>query len=473
VSRFQYDLAVIGAGAAGLVASKAAVRLGLKVALIEKERTGGDCTWSGCVPSKALIAAAKVAHMAREGARFGVHVGDIKIDFQTAMHHVHHTIEEIYAEETPDVLREEGIDVYMTLARFTDPHTLELAEGKRITAKRFAICTGSTALVPDAFKNVPHLTNKTLFDLKEQPKHLLILGGGPIGTEMAQAFCRLGSGVTVIDMENRLLPRDDEEASRLVMDTLQKEGVTLKLGSPAVSATGTEREVTITLKNGETVTGDKLLIALGRTPHIESLNPSAAEIALDDKGRLVLSDTLQTTQKHIYAAGDVTGGPYFTHYAGSQAFTIVRNMFFPLSSKGKRSHIPWATYCDPEVGQAGMTEREAREQHGSKVQITRLPMTRSDRAQTEGKTEGFMKLVHLPNGKLLGTTIVGLYSGDLVNEWADIIAKGGKISAASGKMRVYPNHLNTNGVLATEHFKTHTLRGFTGTALRLVVRIFS
>lgn len=472
MSKFQYDLAVIGAGAAGLVASKSAVRLGLKVALIEKERTGGDCTWSGCVPSKALLAAAKVAHTAKDGARYGVHVGDIRIDFAAAMRHVDHTIQEIYAEETPDVLRKDRIDVYMTLARFVDAHTLELADGKRITAKRFLLCTGSTPYVLDAFQDVPHLTNKTLFDLKEQPRHLIILGGGPIGTEMAQAFCRLGSDVTVIDMETRLLPRDDEEASQLVMESLRNDGVTLKLGTAAESGSGTDTQVTVRLKNGETVTGDKLLIALGRRPHIDSLNLAAAGIQLDAKGNLVLSDTLQTSQKHIYAAGDVTGGPYFTHYAGTQAFTAIRNLFFPLSKSGKLAHIPWATYTDPEVGQAGLTEKQAQEQHGSKVQITRLPMTRSDRAMTEGKTTGFMKLVHLPGGKLLGATIVGINAGDLVNEWADIIGKGGKISAASGRMRIYPNYLNANGVLATEHFKTYTLSGLTGTVLRLAARLF-
>jgi pyruvate/2-oxoglutarate dehydrogenase complex dihydrolipoamide dehydrogenase (E3) component len=257
------------------------------------------------------------------------------------------------------------------------------------------------------------------------------------------------------------------------MDALRADGVTLKLGVMAEGASGDETAVTIRLKSGETITGDKLLIALGRRPHIESLNPAAAGIQLDEHGRLVLADTLQTSQKHIYAAGDVTGGPYFTHYAGSQGFTVIRNLYFPFPKSARIAHVPWTTFTDPEVGQAGMTEAQAREIHGAQVQVTGLPMTRSDRAMTEGKSQGFMKLVHLPSGKLLGATIVGAQAGDLVNEWADIISRGGKIRDASGKMRIYPNYLNANGVLATEHFKKTIESGLTGKALRLVARLFS
>ncbi|MCU0496322.1 MAG: FAD-dependent oxidoreductase [Anaerolineae bacterium] len=469
----DYDLAVIGGGAAGLTASRTAIRLGLKVALIEKERLGGDCTWAGCVPSKALLAVAKRAYTARESGHYGIHVSDVRVDFPAVMSHLHTVIHEIYAEETPDVLRSEGVDVYETLAEFADSHTLALADGKRITAKKFVICTGSTAVVPGVFKNVPHLTNKTVFHLKELPKRLIVLGGGPIGTELAQAFQRLGSQVTVIDQESRLLPRDDPEAAQAVMEQLQREGVELRLGVAAESANTIGDQIQLHLKDGSTVQGDQLLLALGRRAHVESLKLQNAGVELDQQGKLILKDTLQTTQPHIYAAGDVTGGYQFTHYAGTQAFTAVRNLLFPFSSKGILASVPWATYCDPEVGQAGLIESQAREQQGDRVRITRLPMSRSDRAMTEGKPDGFMKLIHLPNGKLLGATIVGVNAGDLVNEWAWIISKGGSISGASGKMRIYPAFNSVNGVLATENLKQRIKSGVLGTALRLATRLFN
>lgn len=468
-----YDLIVIGGGAAGLTASRTSIHLGLKVALIEKGRVGGDCTWAGCVPSKALIAAAKLAHSAREGARLGVQVGDVRINFAQVMRHVHETIHEIYAEETPQVLREEGIHVYESAAHFVDPHTVELASGERLTGRKFIIATGSSPIVPEAFADAPYLTNHNLFQLAELPQHLIILGGGPIGTEMSQAFQRLGARVTVIDMAERLLPRDDEEASRFVMEVLQGEGVELRLGVAALRAHGTPGDVHVELADGTVVSGSHLLVALGRRANVQGLQPGNAGIETDERGLLKLSRTLQTTQKHIYAAGDVTAGPQFTHYAGSQGYAAVRNQFLPFPIRGIAEHVPWATFTDPEVAHMGLTEAQARQQYGDKVMVTRLPMHRSDRAMTEGKPEGFLKAVHLANGKLLGVTIVGLQAADLLTEWIPIVSKGGNVRGVSGRTRVYPAHGSVNGVIGNSFSKAWLKRSVAGVALRLAVRVLN
>lgn len=465
----QYDLAIIGAGTAGLTAATTARSLGAKTAMIEGKRVGGECTWTGCVPSKALLAATRVIHTARNAERYGVHVGEVQPDFAAVMRYVHESIHTIYHEETPEALRKQGLDIYEIYAQFTDPHTLLLADGTSIYAKHILICTGATPKIPEPLRSVPHLTPETLFDLQTQPQHLLIIGGGPVGTEMAQAFRRLGSAVTVISRTPRLLPRDDAEASALLMDHLRAEGVTLKLGAEPTHAQYDLGTYTLTLNDGTTVQGDQVLVAVGKQPNLSSLNVEAAGVAVQD-GKLVLDDYLRTSQRHIFAAGDVTGGPLFTHYAGWQAFQGVRNALLPLASKGVRPTVPWATFTDPEVAQAGLTEAKAREQEKA-VQVTRLPMTRADRAVTEGHAEGFMKLIHRPNGRLLGATIVGYNAGEMINDWAAIIEKGGNVSDTSTVMRVYPTLGTANVILAIAQFQKQLDSGFLGRALRLVSRL--
>ncbi len=470
---FDYGLIVIGGGAAGLTAARSAVRIGIRVAMIEKDKVGGDCTWIGCVPSKALIAAARAAHEARHSTHLGIHTEDVRVDFAQVMRHVHETIHEIYAEETPDVLREEGIDVFESAARFTDSHTIALSDGRSLRAKKFIIATGSHPWVPEVFREAPYLTNESLFNLEALPEHLIILGGGPIGTEMGQAFRRLGAEVTIIDMADRLLPRDDSEAGTLITETLEQEGVTLKLGTQAVTASGTAGQITIGLADGSSVSGTHLLIALGRRPSVMSLDPQAAGITRDSDGRLMLNTALQTSQPHIYAAGDVTGGPQFTHYAGSQGFVAMRNAMLPLNSKITRENVPWATYCDPEVAHVGLTEDQARQQYGDSVEVTRLPMARSDRAMTEGRPQGFIKAVHLRSGKLLGVTIVGVNAADLLTEWIGILGAGGSVRSASGKTRVYPSFDSVNGVMGTAFLKKWIGRSLAGRALRTAVRLLN
>lgn len=466
----KYDLVIIGAGSAGLTAAQAAVTLGARVALIEGHRTGGECTWTGCIPSKTLLAVARQVYSARHAASLGIHVEAVTVDFSAVMSHVRQTIEQIYREESPEALRTQGIDVYEACAQFTDPHTIHLSDGTTLYGKYYLICTGARPHIPPGFQNVPYLTNENLFDLTDLPQHLLIVGGGPVGTEMAQAFQRLGSQVTLISRASTLLPHDDPQASSLIADVFRHEGIDLRLGIPAISAQHKPDGIEVILGDNTTLTGDQLLLATGKQPHIASLNLEAAGVATSN-GRLVLDDRLRTSQRHILAAGDVTGGPQFTHYAGWQAFQAVQNALLPLSVKGIKPVVPWTTFTDPEIAQAGLTETQARQRYGDRVQITQLPMNRADRAMTEGKPSGFMKLIHQSNGRLLGATIVGVNASEMMNDWIHILEKQGRVWDAASAMRVYPSLGTANVILATEQIKHQLASGWIGRLLRGISRL--
>lgn len=466
----KYDLVIIGAGSAGLTAAQAAVLLGARVALIEGHRTGGECTWTGCIPSKTLLAVSRQVYSARHAAILGIHVEAVTVDFAAVMSHVRQTIEQIYHEESPEALRAQGIDVYEAYAQFTSPHTVHLSDGTTLYGKYFLICTGSSPQIPPGFQDVPYLTNENLFDLTDLPHHLLIVGGGPVGTEMAQAFQRLGSQVTLISRASRLLPRDDPQASSLIADVFRQEGIDLRLGVSAISAQHKPDRIEVILEDNTALTGDQLLLATGKQPHIASLNLEAAGVATSD-GRLVLDDRLRTSQRHILAAGDVTGGPQFTHYAGWQAFQAVRNALLPLSAKGVKPIVPWATFTDPEIAQAGLIEVQARQMYGKRVQVTQLPMSRADRAMTEGKPSGFMKLIHQSNGRLLGATIVGVNASEMMNDWIRVLEKRGRVWDAASAMRVYPSLGTANVILATEQIKHQLASGWIGRVLRGLSRL--
>lgn len=467
---FNYDLAIIGGGSAGLTAANAALQLGARTALIEGKKLGGECTWTGCIPSKALIAAARAAHQARHASMYGVRVSDIRVEFTEVMRFVHATIQQVYEEETPDVLRKMGAHVYECYAEFVDPHTLLLEDGTRIKSQHFLICAGAKPNIPPGFANVPFLTNETLFNLRQMPDHLIIVGAGPVGVEMAQAFRRLGAAVTLIGRESRLLPGADEQASAFIGHVFHNEGITCRLGVSAVEGEHQAGQLIVRLSDGTTVIGDSLLLAVGKQPNIHSLKLEAAQVEVQD-GKLVLTDRLRTTQPHIWAAGDVCGGAKFTHYAGWQAFQAARNALLPLSSVGVRAFVPSTTFTDPEIAQAGMTEREARAQYGERVKITEMPLSRADRAMTEGRPEGFMKLIHLSSGKLLGAAIVGANAGEMINDWILILEKKGRVWDAALPMRVYPTLGTANVILATEQVKTQLATGWLGRILRMTSQI--
>lgn len=466
----KYDLVIIGAGSAGLTAAQAAITLGARVALIEGKRIGGECTWTGCIPSKTLLAVARQVHAVRNAAALGIHLKAVTVDFSAVMAYVRQTIEQIYDMESPDALHTQGIDVYEAYAQFTSPRAVHLSDGTTLHGKYFLICTGASPQILPGFQNVRYLTNETLFDLTDLPQHLLIVGGGPMGTEMAQAFRRLGSRITLVSRATTLLPRDDSQASSLIANVFRQEGIDLRLGVSVIGAQHKPDEIEVILEDDTTLIGDQLLLATGKQPNIASLNLEAAGVATSD-GRLVLDDRLRTTQRHILAAGDVTGGPQFTHYAGWQAFQAVQNALLPLSTRGIKPVVPWTTFTDPEIAQAGLTEVQARQMYGEHVQVTQLPMSRADRAMTEGNSSGFMKLIHQSNGRLLGATVVGVNASEMINDWIRVLEKQGRVWDTASAMRVYPSLGTANVILATEQVRHQLASGWLGRILRGTSRL--
>lgn len=465
----RYDLAIIGAGSGGLVAATFAARAGARVALIEKHRIGGDCTWTGCVPSKALLKAAKVAEQTRRASRFGIQARLEPVNLKAVMDYVRKSIAEVYHHEEPDVLRGKGVDVFLGYGRFTDAHTLNivLAEGNReITAKNFIICSGARPVMPpvDGLSSIHYINYETVFDMEVLPRRMLVMGGGPIGIEMAQAFLRLGSEVHIFHTHSRLIPKDEPEASEVLAKCLCEEGATLHLDMKINSTRQTAAGITLATNEGE-FTGDVLFVATGRTPNVEAMDLENAGVHYTARG-IPVDDNLQTNIKHIYAAGDCLGGPQFTHYAGYQAFIAARNALFPGSGKGLVQSVPWTTFTDPEIAHAGLTEEEARAKYGSDIGVCRWQMEQVDRAVTESDTAGFIKVIHKKDGLVVGATVVAERAGEVIHEWALAIAHNWKIGDLSGTIHVYPTYSIANQQLASDYAMESFLGGTTGKILK-------
>jgi len=432
------DLVIIGGGSAGLTAAGFAIQLGTRVAIVEKDRIGGDCTWKGCVPSKTLIKVANVAHQMRTADRFGLTPIEPNVDLESVMAHLQAVMADVYQHEAPDVLRAEGIDVFLGSAFFLDPHTLAVNDTK-LTTRHILLTTGAHPFVPPipGLDTVNYLTYENIWDLKVLPQHLIVLGGGPIGCEMAQAFRRLGARVTLIEGMDRVLPRDDPEASQKLAEVLASDGIDLRLKAMAERAWQEEDRVHV-LADTEIV-GDALLVAIGRRPNVDGLDLEKSGVGYDVKG-IRVDDYLRTSQKHIYAAGDCTGSYQFTHYAGWQGFMAVRNALLPGSSRGVAERVPWATFTDPEVAHVGLTEEMARAKFGDSVLVRDWPMDRVDLARAEEDTRGFIKLVYKKDGTLLGTTIVAGRAGEMIHEWIIAIEHGLKIADIAGIIHIYPTY---------------------------------
>jgi pyruvate/2-oxoglutarate dehydrogenase complex dihydrolipoamide dehydrogenase (E3) component len=450
------DLCVIGAGSGGLSVAAGAVQMGASVVLIEKHRMGGDCLNTGCVPSKALLAAAHAAEAVRTSGRFGVNGHEPAVEFRRVHAHVHGVIAAIAPHDSVERFEGLGVTVIRAAARFTGPEEVE-AGGQRIRARRFVVATGSSAAVPPVpgLAETPYLTNESVFDLTDRPAHLLVLGGGPIGIEMAQAFRRLGAQVTVLERAT-ILPKDEPEAVAILRAVLLREGIVLHEGAGIAGVRRAANGVELTLADGTRIAGSHLLVAAGRRPNLQGLGLEDAGIATTPRG-ITVDAGLRSTNRRVFAIGDVAGGPQFTHIAGYHAGIVIRNALFGLPAKADYAALPWVTYADPELAHVGLTEAEAREA-GHAVSILGQDLSGNDRARAEAATEGLIKVVLGKGGRILGATIVAPRAGEMIGLWGLAIQKRLKIGAIASSLAPYPT-MSEISKRAAGGFYTPTLFG--------------
>lgn len=431
------DICIIGAGSGGLSVAAGAAQLGKDVVLIEKGEMGGDCLNYGCVPSKALLAAGAAAHASRTSAKFGIKAQEPEVDFGAVMDHVHGVIATIAPVDSQERFEGFGVNVIREHGSFVDAKTVKAGD-THITAKHFVISTGSTPFVPPipGLDKTPYFTNENIFENRTRPDHLIVVGGGPIGIEMAQAHRRLGSKVTLIEGFT-ILGRDDPDAAALIREKLTEEGIDIIENAKATEISGSAGAITVNLEGGRTVEGSHLLMAVGRKPNLDGLNLESAGVEFDRRG--VQTDArLRSTNKRIFAIGDVAGGKQFTHVAGDHASTFVRNVLFKAPAKKNDAIAPHVTYCDPEVASIGLTEKEAREQLGDDLSVVHWSFEENDRAQAEKATDGFIKAFIKKNGEILGATIVGKGAGDIISMWAYAMANKQKIRSFTNFIAPYP-----------------------------------
>jgi pyruvate/2-oxoglutarate dehydrogenase complex dihydrolipoamide dehydrogenase (E3) component len=429
------DICVIGAGSGGLSVAAGAVQMGARVVLIEAGEMGGDCLNTGCVPSKALLAAAKAAEAQRKGFA-GIAPATPQIDFAAVKDHVAAVIAQIAPVDSQERFEGLGCTVIRAFARFTSPREVE-AGGQLIRARRFVIATGSRPFVPpiSGIDTVPYLTNETIFGLLERPGHLIVIGGGPIGMEMAQAHRRLGCAVTVIEA-GRVLGREDPELAAVVVDALKAEGIALVEGQPVVRLTGTDGAVEVTLGDGTALKGTHLLLAVGRKVALDGMGLDAAGVAHTAKG-VTVDARLRSSNRRIFAVGDAAGGLQFTHVAGWHAGIVIRQAVLGLPARADPGAIPRATYTDPELAQVGLTEAEASALHGPALTVVRAEFGHNDRAITEAKATGLIKVM-VVKGRPVGASIVGPQAGELIALWALVLSARLKMSAVAGMVAPYP-----------------------------------
>ncbi|SCZ73863.1 Pyruvate/2-oxoglutarate dehydrogenase complex, dihydrolipoamide dehydrogenase (E3) component [Epibacterium ulvae] len=450
MENLKCDLLVIGAGSGGLSVAAGASQMGADVILLEGHRMGGDCLNFGCVPSKALLASAKVAYGQAHASAFGIADQVPQIDYAAAKDHVKDIIATIEPMDSQERFEGFGVRVIREYGEFLSATEVQ-AGAYKITARRIVISTGSSPFVPPipGLDSVPYETNETLFELREQPKHLLIIGGGPIGLEMAQAHIRLGCAVTVIEGA-RALGKDDPEAAALVLESLRNEGVEIVEGAQAAEIRGDAGAIEVQTADGRVFKGSHLLMAVGRKPNIDRLNLDAAGIETTRAG-IKVDDGLITTNRKVYAIGDVAGGLQFTHVAGYHAGVIIKSALFGLPSKAKTNHIPWATYTDPELAQVGLTEAQAREKFGARLEVARFDMHHNDRAVAERKTNGFIKLMVF-KGRPVGATIAGPQAGELISLWSLVLANNLKMGQVAAMVAPYPSVGELNKRVAGAYF---------------------
>ena len=443
----NYDVVSIGGGTAGMTVARLASAAGARVCLVDREHLGGDCLYTGCVPTKTLVASARLLHEIRRAPSFGVDVAGARLNYSAVRGRVHKVMAEIAATESPEVFRDLGIDVKFGEASFVSPTQLQVGS-EMMSAEKFVVATGSRAVIPPipGLDKAQPLTNVGLLELEELPESLAIIGSGPIGTEFSQIFCRFGTRVTVIDRAEQILPREDPETAGLLMEVLANEGVRYLCGATVTRVTKTDvgSLVEVERESGATsLEARQILVAVGRRPNVESLNLDRAGVEFDSSG-IRTDDYLRTTAPNVWACGDVAGKYQFTHVAYEQAVAVARNL------QGKRTKwndavVPWTTFTDPELARAGLTEAEARERYGGKVRAIQLPFAQIDRALCEGEPQGLIKLITIPGwthgrfgGEVVGAHILGRSAGELLPEILVAMRSRLPIGLVARPIHVYP-----------------------------------
>lgn len=468
----RYDLAVIGGGTAGLVSAAVSAGIGARTALIEQHKLGGECLWTGCVPSKAIIRSASVLHALRHAADYGLEA-DGRADFARVMERVRAIIARIQPHDSPERFRGLGVDVIEGRARFVSPEQAEVG-GRRIQSKRWILATGSRTAVPSVpgLDGAGYLTHETLWELRALPESLLVMGAGPIGIEMAQAFSRLGSRVTVVGAAGQVLEREDPEIAAVLHRQLVGEGIELKLGSTVtrVRTDAGAKVVTVSSPAGETeIRAAEILVATGRRPNVEEMGLDALGVEVSDDG-VVVDDTLRTSAHHVWAAGDVVGPYRFTHVADYQARIAAPNALFPVRRKVDYRVVPWCTYTEPEVARVGLTEAEAREQWGDRAGVYRYAHDSLDRALCDGEPDGLTKIVVDPRGRIAGAHVVGPRAGETIHEAVLAVRHRLKLSDLSGMIHIYPTYPESLKRTADAYLRARFSGGLARRAADLAVR---
>lgn len=445
---FEFDSVVIGGGAAGLTASGITANFGAKTMMIERHRLGGDCTWTGCVPSKVLLKAGKVAQQVREASKYGLIDDEPAIDFKKVIKHVDDVRKEVYEDaDSPEIFEDMGIEVVEGEASFINAHTIEIklsnGETRKVTSRFFFIAAGGSAFVPpiDGIDTVDYLTNESLFEIEDLPKELIIIGGGPIGTEMSQAFTNLGSKVTVIDMSSGIMQNDDPELIEILHEELKKQGVNYELEASVKSVSESDGKVHVNIEidgKEKSVSGDKLLMATGRKPNLEGLGLDEAGVEYTKKG-ITINNSCRTNKKNIYAIGDIASKYQFTHMSEHMAKIATTRAMLKVPMKMDLKHITWATFTSPEVAHVGATEKELNEA-GTKFETYRFPYSKIDRAVTEGESVGLIKIFAKKfSGKILGASVVGAHAGEFISEYAVAMKNGVSLRNIADTMHPYPS----------------------------------
>ncbi|MBL1211200.1 FAD-dependent oxidoreductase [Geminocystis sp. GBBB08] len=447
----EYDLVIIGGGSGGLVVASAAAQLKAKVVLVEKHRLGGDCLWYGCVPSKSLIHASRIAYQVQNSHNFGIYNDNLQIKFSEAINHVQQVISTIEPNDSPERFRGLGVDVIFGDGAFIDENTFQVNQ-KQFKPRNFVISTGSSPKIPDiqGLSEVGFITNEQVFSLTQLPKSIIIMGGGAIACELGQALRRLGAQITIIASRNQLLPKEDSEAAKIIENQLIEEGIRIIKSGKAEKVELIEGKKVVFVK-GEKLIAEEILISIGRTPNLKSLNLEKAKVKYNNQG-IEVNHKLQTSNKKIYGCGDVIGGYQFTHVAGYEATIILQNaLFFPTKKVDYRV-IPWATFTSPELARVGMNETQARKFYGDNIIILKQEIKEVDRAQTEGNIKGFSKIIVTLKGDILGATIIGESAGELIHEIVLAMKNNLKVTALTG-IHIYPTLSEINsktGLLFTK-----------------------